>query len=49
MKQEVYVQTLEWLKTNPSLEELCTRFPNEWDAVQREMAGIIAGGADRPQ
>ncbi len=45
MKQEAYAQTLEWLKTNPSLEELCTRFPDEWDAVQREMAGIIAGGA----
>lgn len=44
MKQQTYVQTLSWLKANPPLEELRSRFPDEWEIVQREMSAIIAAG-----
>jgi hypothetical protein len=44
MKQEGYAKTLEWLKTNPSLDELCTRYPAEWAAVQQEISAIVERG-----
>jgi len=45
MKQEGYAKTLEWLKTNPSLDELCASYPAEWAAVQGEISAIIERGA----
>src|SRR3989338_4652945 len=45
MKQEGYAKTLEWLKTNPSLDELCARYPGEWAAVQQEISVIVERGA----
>jgi hypothetical protein len=44
MKQESYAQTLDWLKTNPSLEELCARYPEEWAAVQQDISAIVERG-----
>jgi len=44
MKQADYAKTLEWLKTNPSLDELCSRFPEEWAAVQQDISAIVERG-----
>ncbi|MBY0575177.1 MAG: hypothetical protein K2P67_01060 [Gallionellaceae bacterium] len=44
MKPESHAKTLEWLKTNPSLEELCARYPGEWAAVQQEISAIVERG-----
>lgn len=45
MKQNSYAKTLDWLKTNPSLDELCARYPEEWAEVQQEIAAIVERGA----
>lgn len=44
MKQENYAKTLQWLKTNPSLDELCARYPEEWAAVQQDISAIVEHG-----
>ena len=44
MKQADYAKTLEWLKSGPPLEAMRARFPEEWDAVQGEIAAIVEGG-----
>ncbi len=44
MKQAGYIKTLKWLKTNPSLDELCARYPEQWLAVQQEFTAIVEGG-----
>jgi len=44
MKQEGYAKTLEWLKTNPSLDELRSRYPKEWAAVQQDISAIVERG-----
>ncbi len=44
MKQESYAITLEWLKTNPPLDELCSRFPVEWTMVQKDISAIVERG-----
>lgn len=44
MKPASYAKTLEWLKTNPTLEELCARFPAEWTEVQQDISAIIERG-----
>ena len=44
MKQAGYAKTLEWLKTNPALDELCARYPEEWAAVQQEISAIVERG-----
>lgn len=44
MKQAAYAKTLEWLKTNPSLDELCARYPAEWAAVQQDISAIVEHG-----
>ena len=44
MKQEGYTKTLEWMKTNPSLDELCSRYPKEWAAVQQDISAIVERG-----
>jgi hypothetical protein len=43
--KEGYAKTLEWLKTNPSLDELCARYPGEWAAVQQDISVIVERGA----
>ena len=37
-------KTLEWLKTNPSFDELCAKFPKEWVAVQQDISLIVERG-----
>lgn len=44
MKQKGYAKTLEWLKTNPSLDELCSKYPEEWTAVQQDISAIVERG-----
>ena len=44
MKQGSHAQALEWLKTNPSFDELCARYPEEWSAVQQDISAIIERG-----
>ncbi|MBI5918531.1 MAG: SAM-dependent methyltransferase [Nitrosomonadales bacterium] len=44
MKHAAYTKALDWLKTNPALDELCARYPAEWEAVQRDIAGIVQHG-----
>ena len=44
MKTKGYAKTLEWLNTNPSLDELCTRFPKEWATVQQDISAIVERG-----
>ncbi len=44
MKQKDHAQILGWLKSNPSLDELCSRYPVEWAAVQQDIAGIVERG-----
>lgn len=44
MKQGSYAKNLEWLKTNPSFDELCARYPQDWAAVQQDISGIIGRG-----
>lgn len=44
MKQGDYAKTLAWLRTNPSFDELCARHPDDWAAVQDDIAAIIARG-----
>jgi hypothetical protein len=45
MKQADYAKALEWLKTNPSLDELCARYPGEWATVQQDISAIVERGA----
>lgn len=45
MKKAVDQTTLAWIETNPSLDELCVRYPEEWAAVQQEISAIVARGA----
>jgi hypothetical protein len=44
MKQSTYQKNLEWLKKNPSLDELCDRYPAEWATVQEEISAIVERG-----
>lgn len=44
MKNEQPEKTLTWLKAKPSLDELSERFPELWETVRREIAGIVASG-----
>lgn len=44
MKQSTYQKNLDWLKTNPSLDELCARFPAEWATVQGDISTIVERG-----
>jgi hypothetical protein len=45
MKQAAYTKELAWLKSKPSLDELCARYPDEWATVQQEISAIVARGA----
>lgn len=44
MKQADYAQAAAWLKTNPTFDELCARYPQEWSAVQDDIATIVQRG-----
>lgn len=44
MKKASLQKELDWLKASPSLDELCSRYPAEWAAVQDEISAIVAGG-----
>ncbi len=44
MKQDAYAKTLQWLQTNPSLDELCAKYPADWAAVQQEISAIVERG-----
>ena len=45
MKQAAYTKELAWLKTNPSLDDLCARYPEDWAAVQQDISTIVERGA----
>jgi hypothetical protein len=45
MKKSDYAKSLEWLKTNPALEALCAKYPNEWADVQQEICTIVETGS----
>jgi len=44
MKHSTYQKSLQWLKTNPALDELCARYPAEWATVQNEISTIVERG-----
>ncbi|MFZ2302717.1 MAG: hypothetical protein WAW10_12725 [Gallionella sp.] len=44
MKRDSNAKTLEWLRTNPPLDELCTRYPDDWVVVQQDISAIIGRG-----
>lgn len=44
MKQTEYVKALEWLRGKPSFDELCSRYPVEWESVQADIFAIIERG-----
>lgn len=44
MKQKSHAKDWEWLKTNPSLDDLCTKYPAEWATVQHDIFSIIERG-----
>ena len=44
MKQAAYSKELAWLKTNPSLDELSARYPEDWAAVQQDISSIVERG-----
>lgn len=45
MKQGSHEQAWEWLKTHPSLDDLCAKYPAEWATVQKDIFSIIDRGA----
>ncbi|MEI7842325.1 MAG: hypothetical protein WCI39_04765 [Gallionellaceae bacterium] len=44
MMQKEIKKTVEWLKSNPALDELCAEFPQEWASVQTDIATIVECG-----
>ena len=44
MRRESFDDVRAWLAQQPSLEELRTGFPEEWELVQRELAPVIERG-----
>ena len=44
MKQDSYAETLGWLETKPPLDELCSRYPDEWATVQQDISAIVERG-----
>lgn len=41
MKQREYAQAVAWISSNPPFDELCGKYPREWDEVQHEIAAIV--------
>ena len=44
MKQRDYAKAVAWLQTNPTFDELCARYPQDWVAVQDDIAAIVQRG-----
>ncbi|MBI5890084.1 MAG: SAM-dependent methyltransferase [Nitrosomonadales bacterium] len=44
MNRDAHAKTLEWLKTNPAMDELCAKFPDDWAAVQQDISAIVERG-----
>ena len=44
MKRAVYEKSLVWLKSNPTLDVLCAKYPEDWQVVQQEVSSIVARG-----
>ena len=44
MKRDSNAKILEWLRTNPPLDELCARYPDDWAVVQQDISAIIGRG-----
>lgn len=44
MKQAVYEKALVWLRSNPTLDKLCAKYPEDWVVVQQEISNIVARG-----
>jgi len=44
MKFTNHAKTLKWLKSNPSLDELCLKYPKQWVVVQQEISAIVERG-----
>jgi len=44
MKRDSNAKILEWLRTNPPLDELCARYPDDWAVVQQDVSAIIERG-----
>ncbi len=39
-----YQQALAWLKKNPSLDDLCAKYPDAWATVQQDISAIVQRG-----
>ena len=44
MKHENHAKALAWLKTNPSLDDLCSKYPEEFAVVQQDISAIVERG-----
>ena len=44
MKTNSPEKILEWLTSDPSLDQLCAEYPELWAGVQRDIAAIVASG-----
>ncbi|THG31041.1 hypothetical protein [Naasia lichenicola] len=42
--KETYEQTLRWLESSPSLDELCERFPSDWNVVADKLDAVKGKG-----
>lgn len=44
MKTGTAEKTVAWLQTSPTLSELCTVYPEEWEKVQHQLAEVLVRG-----
>lgn len=44
MKTDSPEEILTWLKTNPSLNDLCAAYPQLWSSVQQDISAIVTTG-----
>jgi hypothetical protein len=44
MKRAVYEKSLVWLRSNPTLDALCAKYPADWQVVQQDVSSIVARG-----
>lgn len=44
MKRIIYEKSLVWLRSNPTLDALCAKYPADWQVVQQEVSSIVARG-----
>ena len=43
-KRDGYAKTLEWLNSKPPLDQLISRYPEEWASVQQDISAIVERG-----